>query len=75
MLKQAMRYQVRLVAALRAAREAAGLDQVQASLLIGGSRTLVAKIESFQRTVKAAELPVIAKAYKKDPVDLLKAML
>lgn len=74
MLKQSLRNQVKLIAGIRAAREACGLSLAQASARLG-SKTLMQKIESGERQVKAAELPTIAKALETDPVELYRKML
>jgi transcriptional regulator with XRE-family HTH domain len=75
MLKQSLRQQVKIIAAVAAAREEAKLSQKELSLRISKSKTLMQKIESGQRGVAVGELIVIAKAIGIDPVELFRRTL
>lgn len=59
-----------VVAALRKAREAAGLSQRQLSEKLREPPNWIQRIESLERRVDVAEFIAIAKAVGADPVEL-----
>lgn len=68
-----MKYSARqraIVAALRTAREAAGLSQRQLSERLQQPPNWIQRIESLERRVDVAEFITIAKAVGADPAEL-----
>lgn len=61
-----------IVAALRSAREEAGLSQRALAAALGESTTFIHMIEGLRRDVSVAEFIEIAKILKVDPMDLLR---
>jgi transcriptional regulator with XRE-family HTH domain len=59
-----------IAAVITACRRDAGLKQAQLAEAIGWTQSTLARIESGERIVAAAELFYIAKALKLDPVKL-----
>jgi transcriptional regulator with XRE-family HTH domain len=73
-----MKYPARqraIVAAIKSAREAAGLSQRQLAGKLGEPPNWIQRIESLERRVDVAEFVAIAKAVETDAVELLKAAL
>ena len=64
-----------IVAALRSAREEAGLSQRALSEAMGESVTFIHLIEHLRRDVSVAEFIEIAKILKIDPLELLRRAL
>ena len=54
-----------LVAKLKQAREAAGLQQIDVARLLKRTQSYVSKLESGQRRVDIVQLKTLAKIYKK----------
>lgn len=63
----------RLVVALRAARERAGLTQQQAAQAMGVYASFVSKCESGERRVDVIELAAFCRAYDTDLTSFLRA--
>ncbi|VTU01475.1 ---NA--- : Uncharacterized protein OS=Thauera sp. 63 GN=C664_08778 PE=4 SV=1: HTH_31 [Gemmataceae bacterium] len=63
----------RLTAALRRAREAAGLTQADVAAKLGAYASFVSKVESGERRVDVVELAALCRAYGADLVALLRA--
>jgi transcriptional regulator with XRE-family HTH domain len=63
----------RLTAALRAAREAAGLTQAEVAARLGAYASFVSKVESGERRVDAVELAALCRVYRADLVAILRA--
>ncbi|VTU00883.1 xre family transcriptional regulator : XRE family transcriptional regulator OS=Pseudomonas syringae CC1557 GN=N018_03520 PE=4 SV=1: HTH_31 [Gemmataceae bacterium] len=63
----------RLTAALRRAREAAGLTQADVAAKLGAYASFVSKVESGERRVDVVELAALCRAYGTDLVALLRA--
>jgi transcriptional regulator with XRE-family HTH domain len=61
----------RLTAALRRARQAAGLTQAEAAARLGAYANYVSKCESGERRVDVIELADFCRAYRCDLIDLL----
>lgn len=55
----------RFLARLRAAREGAGLTQVQVAARLGVPQSFVSKCESGERRVDVIELDALARVYRK----------
>ena len=73
-----MKYSARqraVAAALRKAREAAGLSQRQLSERLQQPPNWVQRIESLERRVDVAEFIAIAKAVGTDPAELFREVL
>ena len=73
-----MKYSARqraIVAALRKAREAAGMSQRQLSERLQQPPNWIQRIESLERRVDVAEFIAIAKATGADPVELFREAL
>ena len=73
-----MKYSARqraIAAALRKAREAAGLSQRQLSERLQQPPNWIQRIESLERRVDVAEFIVIAKAVGADPAELFREVL
>ena len=73
-----MKYSARqraVAAALRKAREAAGLSQRQLSERLQQPPNWVQRIESLERRVDVAEFIAIAKAVGVDPAELFREVL
>jgi transcriptional regulator with XRE-family HTH domain len=62
----------RLVAALKAARERAGLTQEQAAERLKAYPTFFSKVETLERRIDAVELVAICKVLKADPVEIMR---
>lgn len=75
MPNQAVREQIKLIKAITEARKEAKLSQVELSLRIGKSRTLMQKIESGARDVRWVEVVAIARAIGIDPLELFRRAL
>ena len=67
--------QARVIAAIKAAREKAGLTQRELSRLISNSHSVVQKMEDGTQHVRVTQLTAIAVATKTDPVKLYRATL
>lgn len=67
--------QARVIAAIKAARERAGLTQRELSRMIGNSRSVVQKMENGTQHVRVTHLTAIAVATKTDPIKLYRATL
>jgi transcriptional regulator with XRE-family HTH domain len=61
-----------IVAAIRSAREAAGLSQRQLSTKLGEPPNWIQRIETLERRVDVAEFMAIAKAVNSDAVELFR---
>ncbi len=61
-----------IVAAIRSAREAAGLSQRQLSTKLGEPPNWIQRIETLERRVDVAEFMAIAKAVNADAVELFR---
>jgi transcriptional regulator with XRE-family HTH domain len=61
-----------IVAAIRSAREAAGLSQRQLSTKLGEPPNWIQRIETLERRVDVAEFIAIAKAVNADAVELFR---
>ena len=73
-----MKYSARqraIAAALRKAREAAGLSQRQLSERLQQPPNWIQRIESLERRVDVAEFITIAKAVGADPAELFREVL
>ena len=73
-----MKYSARqraVAAALRKAREAAGLSQRQLSERLHQPPNWIQRIESLERRVDVAEFITIAKAVEADPIELFHEVL
>ncbi|HEV2270571.1 MAG TPA: helix-turn-helix transcriptional regulator [Steroidobacteraceae bacterium] len=73
-----MKYPARqraIVAALRKAREVAGLSQRQLSEKLREPPNWIQRIESLERRVDVAEFIAIAGAVEADPIELLRDAL
>jgi transcriptional regulator with XRE-family HTH domain len=73
-----MKYSARqraVAAALRKAREAAGLSQRQLSERLQQPPNWIQRIESLERRVDVAEFIAIAKAVGADPAELFREVL
>ena len=73
-----MKYSARqraVAAALRKAREAAGLSQRQLSERLGQPPNWIQRIESLERRVDVAEFITIAKTVGADPAELFREVL
>jgi transcriptional regulator with XRE-family HTH domain len=73
-----MKYSARqraIAAALRKAREAAGLSQRQLSERLQQPPNWIQRIESLERRVDVAEFIAIAKAVGADPAELFREVL
>lgn len=73
-----MKYSARqraVAAALRKAREAAGLSQRQLSERLQQPPNWIQRIESLERRVDVAEFITIAKAVGADPAELFREVL
>ena len=62
----------RLLNALRAAREAAGLTQAEVAARLGAYASYVSKVESGERRVDVVELAHLCRVYRTDLVALLR---
>jgi transcriptional regulator with XRE-family HTH domain len=62
----------RLVAALKAARERAGLTQEQAAERLKTYPTFFSKVETLERRIDAVELVAMCKVLKADPVEIMR---
>jgi transcriptional regulator with XRE-family HTH domain len=67
--------QARVIAAIKTARERAGLTQRELSRMIGSSRSVVQKMENGTQHVRVTHLTAIAVATKTDPIKLYRATL
>jgi ribosome-binding protein aMBF1 (putative translation factor) len=67
--------QARIIAAIKAAREKAGLTQRQLSRMISNSHSIVQKMEEGTKHVRVTQLTAIAIATKTDPIRLYRATL
>lgn len=63
-----------VVDTLRAAREEAGLTQAQLAALIGKDQSHISLIERSQRRVDVVEFLTLARALRRDPADLIRAI-
>jgi transcriptional regulator with XRE-family HTH domain len=73
-----MKYPARqraIVAAIKTAREAAGLSQRQLAGKLGEPPNWIQRIESLERRVDVAEFMAISKVIGVDPVDLFESAL
>lgn len=61
----------KIIAAVRKAREEAGLTQVEVADLIGKPQSYISKIERGERRLDVAEVRQLAKIYKKNINSLL----
>ena len=71
-LKEARR---RLCAALREAREQAGLTQTDLAKRLGVGQSYVSKIENGDRKIEVAELVLVCRALGIDPVKFIKSII
>jgi ribosome-binding protein aMBF1 (putative translation factor) len=71
-MRKSVRQQIKIIEAIISAREAAQISQMQLSSKLGGSSTLMQKIESGDRDVKVSEFISIANALGVDPCELLR---
>jgi transcriptional regulator with XRE-family HTH domain len=62
----------RLVAALKAARERAGLTQEQAAERLKTYPTFFSKVETLERRIDVVELVAMCKVLKADPVEIMR---
>ena len=62
----------RLVAALKAARERAGLTQEQAAERLKAYPTFFSKVETLERRIDAVELVAVCKVLKADLVQIMR---
>ncbi|GFE82467.1 hypothetical protein GCM10011487_44670 [Steroidobacter agaridevorans] len=67
--------QARVIAAIKAAREKAGLTQRELSRMISKSHSVVQKLEDGTQHVRVTHLTAIAVATKTDPIKLYRATL
>lgn len=67
--------QARIIAAIKSARQKAGLTQRELSRLIGETRSIVQKLEDGTQHVRVTHLTAIAVATKTDPIKLYRATL
>lgn len=73
-----MKYPARqraIVAAIKSAREAAGISQRQLATKLGEPPNWIQRIESLERRVDVAEFMAIAKALNANPVELFERAL
>lgn len=66
--------QVALIEALIAARKQAGLTQTELAERLGCHQSFVARIESGQRRVDAAELVILCRALAADPLQIMEVV-
>ena len=64
-----------IVAAIRSAREAAGLSQRQLATKLGEPPNWIQRVESLERRLDVAEFIAVAKAVNADPVELFRQAL
>lgn len=74
-MRKSVEQQLRIIAAIADAREEAKVSQAELSARLGGSETLIQKIEAGTRGVQAWELIEIANALGIDPCELLRRAL
>ena len=65
----------KVIEAIKAAREKAGLSQRELSLMISKSHSLIQKMEGGKRPARVTELTAIAVATGTNPVALYRATL
>lgn len=65
----------RLCAALREAREGAGLTQTGLAKRLGVGQSYVSKIENGDRRIEVVELVFVCRALGVDPVKFIKAII
>jgi ribosome-binding protein aMBF1 (putative translation factor) len=65
----------KVIEAIKAAREKAGLSQRELSLMISKSHSLIQKMEGGKRPARVTELTAIAAATGTDPVKLYRDTL
>ena len=71
-MRKSVRQQIKIIEAIVSAREEAQMSRMQLSSKLGGSSTLMQKIESGDRDVKVWEFIAIANALGVDPCELLR---
>jgi ribosome-binding protein aMBF1 (putative translation factor) len=71
-MRKSVRQQIKIIEAIVSAREDAQMSRMQLSSKLGGSSTLMQKIESGDRDVKVWEFIAIANALDVDPCELLR---
>lgn len=71
-MRKSVRQQIKIIEAIVSAREEAQMSRMQLSSKLGGSSTLMQKIESGDRDVKVWEFIAIANALDVDPCELLR---
>ncbi len=64
----------RLLAALKKARQDAGLNQVQVAARLGRHQSFVSKIESGERRLDVIELAQLCRVYRKDLLQFIKSL-
>lgn len=71
-MRKSVRQQIKIIEAIVSAREEAQMSRMQLSSKLGGSSTLMQKIESGDRDVKVWEFIAIANTLGVDPCELLR---
>lgn len=71
-MHKSVRQQMKIIEAIVSAREEAGMSRLELSSKLGGSSTLMQKIETGDRDVKVWEFIAIAKAIGVDPSELFR---
>lgn len=74
-MRKSVRQQIKVIEAIAGAREEAKVTRVELSARLGGSSTLMQKIETGGRDVKVSEFIAIARALEIDPCELLRRAL
>ena len=71
-MRKSVRQQIKIIEAIMSAREEAQMSRMELSSKLGGSSTLMQKIETGDRDVKVWEFIAIARALGVDPCELLR---
>jgi ribosome-binding protein aMBF1 (putative translation factor) len=71
-MRKSLRQQIKIIEAIVSAREEAQISRMELSSKLGGSSTLMQKIETGARDVKAWEFIAIARALDIDPCELMR---
>jgi ribosome-binding protein aMBF1 (putative translation factor) len=72
LMRKSVRQQIKIIEAIVSAREEAQISRMELSSKLGGSSTLMQKIETGDRDVKVWEFIAIARALDIDPCELMR---
>jgi len=75
LMRKSVRQQIKIIEAIVSAREEAHISRMELSSKLGGSSTLMQKIETGDRDLKVWEFIAIARELDIDPCELLRRAL